>query len=61
MSKAKYSDFPTYENLRQTLVFMKQHAIKNQVGHIAMPKIGCGLDKGFHKQQQCKCFMNEIF
>ena len=45
VTKAKYSDFPSYENLRKTLVGMKNHALKNNVKKIAMPKIGCGLDK----------------
>ena len=40
-----FSDFPSYEDLRQSLVAMRNHAEKNQVTHIAMPKIGCGLDK----------------
>lgn len=44
VTKAKYSDKPTYESLRQSLVAMKDHAIENCVGVIAMPKIGCGLD-----------------
>ena len=45
VTKAKYSDFPSYESLRQSLVAMKKHAIENKVKEIAMPKIGCGLDK----------------
>ena len=45
ITKAKYHGKPTYESLRKTLVAMKNHAIKHQVKNIAMPKIGCGLDK----------------
>ena len=44
VTKAKYSDKPTYESLRKSLVAMKEHAVKHQVKNIAMPKIGCGLD-----------------
>lgn len=44
VTKAKYSDKPTYESLRQSLVAMKDHAIEHQVEAISMPKIGCGLD-----------------
>ena len=44
VTKAKYSDKPTYESLRKSLVALKEHAIKNNVKHVAMPKIGCGLD-----------------
>ena len=45
VTKAKYSDFPTYDNLKQSLLAMKKHALENSVQCIAMPKIGCGLDK----------------
>lgn len=44
VTKARYFHKPTYENLRQSLQAMKEHAVKNQVKNIAMPKIGCGLD-----------------
>ncbi len=44
VTKAKYSDKPTYESLRQSLEAMREHAGKNGVKEIAMPKIGCGLD-----------------
>jgi O-acetyl-ADP-ribose deacetylase (regulator of RNase III) len=44
VTKAKYSDKPTYESLRQSLESMRSHAIKNGVAEIAVPKIGCGLD-----------------
>ena len=45
VTKNRYFDKPTYESLRQCLVAMKEHAVKNQVKNIAMPKIGCGLDR----------------
>ena len=45
VTKARYFDKPTYENLWQSLQAMKEHAVKNQVKNIAMPKIGCGLDR----------------
>lgn len=45
VTKAKYSDFPTYESLRRSLTATKEHALQNNVKHVAMPKIGCGLDK----------------
>ena len=44
VTKSRYFDKPTYENLWQSLQAMKEHAVKNQVKNIAMPKIGCGLD-----------------
>lgn len=34
-----------YDGLSQSLKFMKQHAIKNNVTEISMPKIGAGLDR----------------
>ena len=45
VTKARYSDFPSYDSLQQSLLAMKKHAIENSVQAIAMPKIGCGLDK----------------
>ena len=45
VTKARYFHKPTYENLWQSLQAMKEHAVKNQVKNIAMPKIGCGLDR----------------
>ena len=45
VTKNRYFDKPTYKSLRQSLVAMKEHAVKNQVKNIAMPKIGCGLDR----------------
>ena len=45
VTKEKYSDFPTYDSLQESLIFTRDHALKNKVHHIAMPKIGCGLDK----------------
>ena len=45
MTKPKYHNKPTYESLRSSLVSMKNHATKNDITNIVMPKIGCGLDK----------------
>jgi ATP-dependent DNA ligase I len=45
VTKDKYNGFPTYETLRQSLVSMRNHALKNNVKEIAMPKLACGLDK----------------
>jgi O-acetyl-ADP-ribose deacetylase (regulator of RNase III) len=36
---------PTLENLKKSLVAMKEHALKHEVKMISMPKIGSGLDK----------------
>lgn len=45
VTKAKYSGFPTYECLRKSLEAMREHAVEHNVKEIAMPRIGCGLDK----------------
>ena len=36
---------PSHESLRSSLKQMRQHCIENDVRHLAMPRIGCGLDK----------------
>ncbi len=41
----KYDDKPTYDSLRESLAQMRTHALAHGVKHIAMPKIGCGLDQ----------------
>uniref|UniRef100_A0A0B7A2D5 Macro domain-containing protein n=1 Tax=Arion vulgaris TaxID=1028688 RepID=A0A0B7A2D5_9EUPU len=45
VTKLKYSDKPTYADLESSLRKMKDHCLKNNVKHLAMPKIGCGLDR----------------
>ena len=45
VTKEKYNHKPTYDSLRDSLVAMRTHAVVNGVKAIAMPKIGCGLDK----------------
>ena len=45
VTKEKYFQKPTYESLAQSLVCMKNHCLRHGVTKIAMPKIGCGLDK----------------
>ncbi|XP_053099981.1 ADP-ribose glycohydrolase OARD1 isoform X2 [Hemicordylus capensis] len=45
ITKPKYFHKPTYDNLHKSLEAMKFHGLKNDVTHISMPKIGCGLDR----------------
>ena len=45
VTKGKYFEKPTYQSLRSSLEAMRAHAAANNVKEIAMPKIGCGLDK----------------
>lgn len=45
ITKERYFDKPTYASLHETLLMMKEHAQANKVGRIAIPRLGCGLDK----------------
>jgi len=45
ITKERYFHKPTYDTLTASLRSMKNHAVTNKVKHIAMPKIGCGLDR----------------
>ena len=45
VTKKRYYNLPTYENLERSLVCLREFCIKHGVVNIAMPKIGCGLDK----------------
>jgi hypothetical protein len=45
VTKEKYFQKPTYERLIMSLMAMKEMCIQNGVGKVAIPRIGCGLDK----------------
>ncbi|WP_019908700.1 macro domain-containing protein [Paenibacillus sp. HW567] len=45
ITKPKYWQKPTYETLTLALRSMKDVCIQESVTHLAMPEIGCGLDK----------------
>ncbi|MCM1165632.1 MAG: macro domain-containing protein [Lachnospiraceae bacterium] len=45
VTKERYFHKPTLETLRQSLENFKEQALKMNVSKIAMPKIGCGLDR----------------
>lgn len=45
VTKKRFSDKGNYFQMRQSLEAMRQHAKHHNVHHIAMPKIGCGLDR----------------
>lgn len=45
VTKERYYDKPTLETMRGALEDMAFHAKQNRVKKIAMPLIGCGLDK----------------
>ena len=44
-TKEKFYQKPTYQDLGKTLLTMKTHMEKNNITKLAMPRIGCGLDK----------------
>lgn len=45
VTKEMYYQKPTYEMLRNCLLDMKDKVIQHDIHKIAMPKIGCGLDR----------------
>lgn len=45
VTKERYWEKPTYDTLIQSLQAMKLLAKSNKIKRIAIPKIGCGLDK----------------
>lgn len=45
ITKAKATEKPTYDDLRNSLIDMKKHCVENGVQTLAMPQLGCGLDR----------------
>ena len=45
ITKPRYFHKPTYGNLEMALFSMKEHVLSNNVFHLALPQLGCGLDK----------------
>ncbi|CAF3438002.1 unnamed protein product [Rotaria socialis] len=45
VTKERYFHKPTMATLESSLHVMRDLCIKNNVHHLAMPRIGCGLDK----------------
>lgn len=45
VTKKNYWDKPTFESLELAVILMREIALVNDIKFIAMPKIGCGLDK----------------
>ena len=44
-TKGKYWNKPTYKSITQCIKYMRDYCIKYNIHYLAMPKIGCGLDK----------------
>lgn len=45
VTKERYYQKPSYASLTAALYYLHDFCIKNNIKKIAMPKIGCGLDK----------------
>ena len=45
VTKPRYYKKPTMNSLKHSILEMKQHCVQNGVKYLAMPQIGCGLDK----------------
>ena len=59
VTKKNYWGKPTYASLRSTLEEMLIHALQNGVSNIAMPRIGCGLDR--LQWPKVKDMINDVF
>ena len=44
VSKDKFWNKPTPDDVRRSLLSMRQHALDHEVTHICLPRIACGLD-----------------
>jgi O-acetyl-ADP-ribose deacetylase (regulator of RNase III) len=45
LTKNLYWHKPTYESLKQSLIELNDYMLMNNLNTLAMPKIGCGLDR----------------
>ena len=59
ITKESCTDQPTIENLKATLVQMKEHMVANDVKEVALPKIGCGMNQ--LSWEKVKGIIEEVF
>lgn len=59
ITKDKYYQKPTYDSLIKSLLEMKEQIVEKNITKLAMPKIGCGLDK--LKWNNVRCIIKDIF
>ena len=59
ITKDKYWYKPTYKSLRLSLLAMRDIMVENNIHELAMPRIGCGLDK--LSWDKVKDIIDEIF
>lgn len=45
ITKNKYYEKPTYDSITETIIQMKEICLRHNVSKLAIPKIGCGLDR----------------
>jgi O-acetyl-ADP-ribose deacetylase (regulator of RNase III) len=45
ITKGRYYGKPTYQTIEKTIIEMKNICADNNIKYLAMPKIGCGLDR----------------
>ena len=58
-TKQKYFHKPTIQDFIQTIYNFKEFCIKNNIKYLAIPKLGCGLDKLDWKDVEP--FLREMF
>lgn len=59
ITKEKYFNKPTYKSMRGSLEVMKRICIEKDIHHLAMPVIGCGLDR--LKWEKVSEMIQEVF
>lgn len=45
ITKNRYFEKPTIKTLEDSLISLKKYIVKHNIHYLAMPKIGCGLDR----------------
>lgn len=59
ITKENYYDKPSYESLYRTLINLSKEIEKDKITKLAIPKLGCGLDR--LKWSEVKKMLNHIF
>ena len=59
VTKKRYFDLPTYSDLESSLLCMREFCLAKRVKNIALPKIGCGLDR--LQWSQVSAILNRVF
>ncbi len=59
ITKERYWNIPTYENLEEALIQMKNQIVKEKITKLAMPKIASGLDK--KKWEKVREIIKKVF